>query len=89
MSGTTVTLTGVNFVTRSVVYIDGNPTKTMVDSAKQIRFVLPKGTLAAAGKVDIVVKNPEPVAIPAWGDTSNPAHVLIPFAFSTEFARND
>jgi Amidohydrolase family/IPT/TIG domain len=85
---TTVTLTGVNFVKRSVVYIDGNPAKTMVDSATRIRFVLPKGTLGQAGKVDVVVKNPEPVAIPTWGNTSNPAHVLVPFAFSTELQRN-
>ena len=85
---TVVTLTGVNFGKRSVVYVDGDPAKTMVDSATQIRFVLPKYKLSDAGKRDVVVKNPTPVANTEWGETSNPAHVLVPFAFSTEFAQN-
>ena len=85
---TVVTLTGVNFVARSVVYVHGVPVRTMVDSATKIRFVLPKGKLSEAGKVDVVVKNPIPMAIPELGDTSNMAHVLVPFAFSTELARN-
>lgn len=80
---TEVTLTGVNFVVRSVVYVDGNPVPTMVDSATQIRFTMPGSALANAGNYPIVVRNPTPVANQFWGDTSNEAHMLVPFSFSS------
>jgi len=83
---TTVTLTGVNFVKRSVVYVNGAPVPTMVDSATKIRFVVPQDRFAGAGKLHVVVKNPEPLATVEWGDASNTAHILVPFAFSTELA---
>jgi hypothetical protein len=38
--------------------------------------------LAYAGKLDIVVRNPEPLADPVWGATSNMAHLLVPFEFT-------
>jgi hypothetical protein len=34
------------------------------------------------------VKNPQPLATVDWGDTSNTAHILVPYAFSTELARS-
>ncbi len=83
---TTVTLTGVNFVRRSVVYVNGAPVPTMVDSATKLRFVAPRDEFADAGKLHVVVKNPQPLATVDWGDTSNTAHILVPFAFSTELA---
>ena len=83
---TTVTLTGVNFVKRSVVLVDGQPVPTMVDSATKLRFVLAPDKFADAGKLHIVVKNPQPLATYEWGDTSNTAHILVPYAFSTELA---
>jgi hypothetical protein len=85
---TTVTLTGVNFVKRSVVYINADAMPTMVDSATRIRFVVPQDRLAGAGKLHVVVKNPTPLATTEWGDTSNTAHILVPFAFTTIPARN-
>jgi hypothetical protein len=85
-SDTTVTLTGINFVKRSVAYVNDEPVPTIVDSATKIRFVLPQNTLARAGKLHAVVKNPTPLANIEWGDTSNTAHILVPFSFSTELA---
>jgi hypothetical protein len=79
-------LTGVNFVKRSVVYINGEPVPTMVDSATKLRFVLTPGKFADAGKLHVVVKNPQPLINYRWGDTSNMAHILVPYAFSTELA---
>jgi hypothetical protein len=58
---TEITLRGVNFVVRSVVYIDGNAVPTIVDSDRQIRFTMPESALANAGIISIVVKNPMPV----------------------------
>ena len=84
---TTVTLTGVNFFKRSVAYVNGEPVTTMVDSATKLRFVVPTEKFVNAGKLHIVVKNPQPVENNEWGDTSNTAHILVPYAFSTELAR--
>jgi hypothetical protein len=85
---TTVTLTGVNFVKRSVVYIDDDAVPTMVDSGTKIRFVVPQDKLSGAGKLHVVVKNPKPLATEEWGDTSNTAHILVPFAFTKIVAGN-
>jgi hypothetical protein len=30
----------------------------------------------------VPVKKPQPLAIEEWGDTSNAAHILVPFAFT-------
>jgi hypothetical protein len=84
---TTVTLTGINFVKRSVAYVNDTPVPTMVDSATKLRLVVPADMLAPAGKLHITVKNPKPMAVPEWGDTSNTAHILVPFSF-TKLARN-
>jgi hypothetical protein len=79
---TTVALTGVNFVKRSVVYVNGDPVPTMVDSGTKLTFMLPADKLGGAGKLHIVVKNPEPLAIADWGGTSNTAHILVAFPFT-------
>ena len=60
-----------------------------VDSGTKLRFVVPQNTLSRAGKLHVVVKNPQPLATAEWGDTSNTAHILVPFAFSTELARTN
>ncbi len=84
---TTVTLTGVNFVKRSVVYVNGEPVTTMVEGATKLRFVVPSEKFINAGKLHVQVKNPEPVESPEWGSKSNTAHILVPYAFSTSLAR--
>ena len=86
-SQTTVTLTGVNFVKRSVAYVNGEAVPTIVDSTTKLRFVLSPEEFANAGKLHVVVRNPKPVDNYEWGDTSNTAHILVPFSFSTELAR--
>lgn len=85
-SDTTVTLTGLNFVKRSVVYVNGELVPTIVDSGTKIRFVAPQEMFANGGKLHVTVKNPQPLATYEWGDTSNTAHILVPFTFSTELA---
>ena len=37
---------------------------------------------------EIVVKNPEPVRSPIWGDTSNSVYLLVPFEFTTRWSQN-
>jgi hypothetical protein len=85
---TTFTLTGINFVKRSLVYANGQPMPTAVASATELTFVLDANTLNKAGKLKIVVKNPEPLAAPEWGAVSNEGYVLVPFAFTTAWSHN-
>jgi hypothetical protein len=67
--------------------VNGEAVPTTVDSATKLRLVLPPEKFVTAGKLHIVVKNPQPVENYQWGDTSNTAHILVPYAFSTELAR--
>jgi len=85
---TAFTLTGINFVKRSLVYANGQPMPTMVASTTELSFMIDANTLAKAGKLKIVVKNPEPLAVPEWGPVSNEAYVLVPFAFTTAWSHN-
>ena len=71
---TTVTLTGINFVKRSVAYVNGEAMPTMVDSGTKLRVMVPANKFAAAGKLHIVVKNPQPLATEEWGEIGR-AHV--------------
>jgi hypothetical protein len=36
----------------------------------------------------VAVKNPTPLDTPVWGDTSNKAHILVPFSFTTAWSHN-
>jgi imidazolonepropionase-like amidohydrolase len=87
---TEFTLTGFNFNTRSVVYLDGNPVPTTVKSGTELTFLVSADVLAEAGKRHLVVKNPEPLGLgmTIWGDTSNEAHILVPFSFTTAWSHN-
>lgn len=79
---TTINLTGFNFVQRSLVYVDGAAVPTTVNSRTEITATVPANVLASAGKLEVVVKNPQPIAEPVWGDTSNAAYILVPFEFT-------
>jgi hypothetical protein len=83
-------LTGINFNTRSVVHVNGKPVPTTVKSGTELSFVVNAATLANAGKLHVVVKNPKPMGIGMviWGDTSNQAHILVPFSFTTKWSHN-
>jgi hypothetical protein len=85
---TTVKLTGFNFVQRSVVHVDGEPVPTRVLSREEIEFELDENILAKAGMKEIHVKNPTPSLEPTWGDTSNAATLIVPFAFTTKWSQN-
>jgi hypothetical protein len=79
---TTINITGFNFVQRSLVYVDGAAVPTTVNSRTEITATVPANVLASAGKLEVVVKNPEPISQPVWGDTSNAAYLLVPFEFT-------
>lgn len=85
---TTFTLTGINFVKRSQVLVDGMPVPTNVTSRTQLSFVVDANTLNKAGKLKVRVKNPEPLNNPEWGPISNRAYVLVPFSFTTHWSEN-
>ena len=53
-----VTLSGVNFVRRSVVQFKGKPMPTQVISPTELKFTLDAEALKNAGRFDLVVINP-------------------------------
>jgi hypothetical protein len=84
-------LTGINFNTRSIVYVNDKPVPTTVKSGTELTFVVSAAMLADAGKLHLVVKNPKPLflGMTIWGDTSNQAHILVPFTFTTAWSHNN
>ena len=79
---TEITITGFSFVSGSQVLVDGNAIPTEVVSRTEISATIPANILASAGNLNIVVRNPEPVRQPYWGDSSNIAHILVPFEYT-------
>jgi hypothetical protein len=76
---TVVTLRGFNFVTGSQVLLNGRPVPARVVSRTEIQFTMDANTLNAPGRYVLRVKNPEPLATPEWGDTSNPVKLTVPY----------
>ena len=85
---TVVSVKGINFVRRSVAYAGDIALPTEVVSRTEIKATLSQNLLAQAGKLHITIRNPEPLATPEWGGTSNPAHILVPFSFTTAWSHN-
>jgi hypothetical protein len=85
---TPLTLTGFNFVRGSRVTFDGIPVPTEVRSRTEIRITIPENLLGRAGLMPLAVRNPQPLADPEWGDTSNTAYVLVPFEFTEHWSHN-
>jgi len=85
---TTFNLTGIGFTKRSMVFVNDHPVPTNVQSGTKLSFVVSQNDLAQAGKLHVVVKNPAPLDTPVWGDTSNKAHILVPFSFTTAWSHN-
>ena len=82
----TVTLTGFNFVRRSIVYFKGKPVPFHAVSSTQLQVTLDAETLREAGRFDLVVKNPEPLDAffvrSMWGNgTSNIAHLIVNYKY--------
>ena len=81
-----VTLTGFNFVRKSVVYFNGRPAPFRAVSATEIQVTLDAEALREAGRFDLVVKNPEPLdpfyVKGMWGNgTSNVAHLIVNYKY--------
>ena len=83
-----MTITGFNYVEGSTVLVDGKAVPTTVVSRTEITATIPALILATAGKHAISVENPLPVRSPEWGNRSNPACLLVPFAFTTAHSQN-
>jgi hypothetical protein len=79
---TEITITGFSFVSGSRVLVDGTEIPAEVSGRTEITATIPANILAAAGNLDIVVENPEPVRQPYWGNRSNIAHILVPFEYT-------
>jgi hypothetical protein len=79
---TTLTITGFNFVARSRVLVDGVSVPWRRVSATEIAVTLDENMLQRAGRFDVVVVNPEPLAAPKWGNgTSNKGHLLVNYKY--------
>jgi hypothetical protein len=81
-----VTLTGLNFVRKSVVYFNGRPVPFRAVSATELQVTLDAEALREAGRFDLVVKNPEPLdpfyVKGMWGNgTSNVAHLIVNYKY--------
>ena len=79
---------GFNFVKRSIVYVDGVAVPTQVVSRTEIKARVDSNILMNAGNKAVEVKNPAPLDPNAWGDTSNKAHILVPFSYTTAWSHN-
>jgi hypothetical protein len=87
-SATILTLKGFNYVRGSRVYVEGTPVPTKIVSRTELQATLEPSLLAKAGRYSVVIKNPQPLALQEWGDTSNPAKLLVPYAFTTAISEN-
>jgi hypothetical protein len=57
---TTITVTGSDFISSSVVNLNGQPLKTTFVSGTQLTAVIPSGNLAAGAVNNVTVTNPQP-----------------------------
>ena len=85
---TQITLKGFNFVRGSRVMVDGKAVPTTVINRTEVQAMIDAATLAKPGRFVVVVKNPQPVGNVMWGDTSNPARLLVPYNFTTGTSQN-
>ncbi len=81
-----VTLTGFNFVRKSVVYFKGKPAPFRAVSATELQVTLDADALREAGRFDLVVKNPAPLdpfyVKGMWGNgMSNVAHLIVNYKY--------
>jgi len=75
-------LTGFNFVRGSRVLFDGVSVPWRFVSPTELNVTLSPDLLKRPGRYDIVVINPQPMALPDWGNgTSNKAHFLVDFKY--------
>ncbi len=77
-----LTIRGVNFTDRSLVFFNGRSVPTRLVSGEQLQAAIDAGLIARAGTFSVIVKNPGFPQQPQWGgDTSNTAHILVNFRY--------
>ena len=78
----TLTIKGVFFTGSSFVYFDNQPVPTQQRSETELKVTINESLLRKAGTFPIVVRNPEPLQRPEWGDgASNKAHLIVNFRY--------
>jgi hypothetical protein len=77
----TVTVKGVGFTKRSVVYFDGRPVPFTRVSGTELKLEIGAPLIARAGTFPITVVNPQPLQRPQWGGTSNRAYLMVDFKY--------
>jgi imidazolonepropionase-like amidohydrolase len=81
-SSVTLKLTGFNFVRGTRVLFDGVSLPWKFVSPTELEVTIGADLLKRPGRFDIVVNNPQPVALPDWGNgTSNKAHFMVDFRY--------
>jgi imidazolonepropionase-like amidohydrolase len=76
----TLDVMGFNFVAGTKVLIDGNLVPWEWVDGTRINVALDRNLLSQAGRHEIVLVNPEPLATGMWGDgTSNSAYLLVEY----------
>lgn len=74
----TLTIKGVNFTKKSVVFFGGRPIPAQLVSETELEATIGAHAIARAGIFPIIVKNPGPhLSQPQWGSTSNRAHFAV------------
>ena len=84
----TFTVRGFNFARGSQLLIDGKSIPVRVISRTELQADLDSAVFARAGKFTVQIRNPQPIVTSDWGDSSNVANLLVPYAFTTKYSRN-
>jgi imidazolonepropionase-like amidohydrolase len=77
----TLTIKGVNFTSKSLVYVDGHIVPARLVSESELRATIDANLIANPETLVIKVKNPGLQEQPVWGDTSNAALLLVNFKY--------
>ncbi len=78
--GLTLTITGVNFTKKSLVYWGARALNTRLVSETELRATIGADLVARIGIFPVTVRNPGPfLSQPQWGSTSKMAYFLVNF----------
>jgi imidazolonepropionase-like amidohydrolase len=77
----TLTIKGVNFTGKSLVYFDGHIVPVRLVSESELKVTIDASLIAHPETFIIKVKNPGLQEQPVWGDTSNGALLLVNFKY--------
>ncbi|MBI4460996.1 MAG: amidohydrolase family protein [Acidobacteria bacterium] len=79
-SGITLTIRGINFTKKSVVYWGERAIPSRLVSATELQATISPGLIARAGIFSLQVRNPGPhLSQPRWGTNSNRANLVVNF----------